>query len=353
MTAMRIEDVRVWALRNPDAESRPGAGCNGPPPEPEALTVVEIMTADGLSGYGTVGGFATGSAEIIRRHFAPMLIGSEAAGIEELWERLYAALLRAGTRGTGVMVLSGVDIALWDLLGKSLQQPVYRLLGGATRTEVPVYLSQLRNRRGLDALAAEAARSVEDGFRAVKYFFSLGPGQGLNGMRREIEAVGAIRAALGPDVELMVDAHFQWDLPYAQRMLQRLVEFDLTWLENPLPLDDRAGYERLARMEAIPLAAGESERTRFPFVDLINAGVHYLQPDLNRVGGLTEALRICGLAASHSRSVCPHQGWLHTWHLILARACCPIGEYFPRLDPPPGNSLIWTVLEGEPEARDG
>ena len=254
MTAMRIEDVRVWALRNPDVGSRPDGDRHGPPPEPEALTVVEITTADGLSGYGTVGGFATGAAEIIRRHFTPLLIGSEASGIEELWERLYASLLRAGPRGTGVMALSGVDIALWDLLGKSLQQPVYRLLGGAAKPQVPVYLSQLRNRGGLDALAAEAARNVEDGFRAVKYFFSLGPADGLDGMRQEIEAVGAIRAALGPDVELMVDAHFKWDLPYAQRMLPRLVEFDLTWLENPLSLDDRAGYERLARMEAIPLA---------------------------------------------------------------------------------------------------
>ena len=151
----------------------------------------------------------------------------------------------------------------------------------------------------------------------------------------------------------MVDAHHKWDLPFAQRMIERMAAYDIAWLENPLPIDDLAGYERLARMEAVPLAAGETERTRFPFVDLINAGVFYLQPDINRVGGLTEALRICGLAASHNRPVCPHQGWLHSWHLITANTTCVIGEYFPKRDPLPGNSLIWAVLEGEPEAAAG
>ena len=140
----------------------------------------------------------------------------------------------------------------------------------------------------------------------------------------------AVREAIGPDLRLFTDAHFKWDLPFAQRMQEGLAEFDIGWLENPLPLDDLAGYERLAALGGAPLAAGESERTRFPFVRLIDAGVFYLQPDVNRVGGLTETLRICGLAASHNRPVCPHQGWLHTWHLIAARACCPIGEYFPK-----------------------
>ncbi len=348
---MRITEVRATALRNPDADRVDVS--RGPRTEPEALAIVEVETDAGLTGIGTVGGFATGAAEIVNRHFAPLLAGADPAHIEAHWERLYAALARSGQRGTGVMALSGVDIALWDLLGKSLGRPVCELLGGKAGQRVPVYASQLRYRNDLDALAAEAARLKERGFGAVKYFFTAGASDGAAGARQELRAVRAVREAIGPDLRLFTDAHFKWDLPFAQRMQEGLAEFDIGWLENPLPLDDLAGYERLAALGGAPLAAGESERTRFPFVRLIDAGVFYLQPDVNRVGGLTETLRICGLAASHNRPVCPHQGWLHTWHLIAARACCPIGEYFPKVERPPGGALIWQVLEGEPEAERG
>ena len=365
---MKIRSVRATALRNSAADfmSRPplpaqaalggtgpfGTG-HGQPPEPEALTVVEIETDDGLAGIGTVGGFAVGSGTIVNQQFAPLLIGEDSRRIEWLWDRCYAALGREGTRGTGVMALSGVDIALWDLLGKSLGKPVVDLIGGRSKSRVPVYMSTMSNRAGLDALVEEAAGYAADGFRAMKYFFRLGPMHGAAGLREEVQTVRRLREAVGPDVQLMVDAHYRWDLPYARQMFDGIAPFDIAWVENPMPLDDLPGYERLARLESIPIAAGESERTRFPFVDLLNAGVFYLQPDINRVGGLTETLRICGLAATHSRAVCPHQGWLHSWHLIMAKSCCPIGEYFPKRDPLPGNALIWAVLDGEPEAHDG
>ena len=331
---MKITSVRARSLANPDQTRSPGEplaeaplGGSGPfrlnapwSPEPEALTVVEIETEEGLTGYGTVGGFAVGAAEIIERHFAPLLVGEDPTRIEAHWDRLYAASARYGLRGLAVMAISGIDLALWDLLGKATGQPVFDLIGGKTKDRVPVYASVLSNQAGLDALADQAAALVSAGFRAMKYFFGFGVRHGPAGMQRELTAVRIIREAAGPDVQLMVDAHFKWDLPYAQRMVDGLADLNLEWLENPLPPDDLAGYERLARRETVPLAAGEFERTRHPFVSLINAGVFYLQPDINRVGGLTETLRICGLAASHERPVCPHQGWLHSWHLIAAKS---------------------------------
>ena len=341
---MRITRLRAHALRNP-----------APGREAIALVVVEIETDEGLTGLGSVGGFPVGAETIITRQFAPLLEGADPTDIETLWERLYASLNRQGQRGTGVMALSGVDLALWDLLGKSVGRPVVSLIGGGSRRIVPVYLSSLslRGRDDHQSLLDEVLEGRRQGFNAFKYFAVHGPADGERGRQTEVEVLREVRSAIGPDADLMVDAHFGWDLPYAQRMLQPLADVGAGWLENPIPIEDLAGYEALARETAVPLAAGESERTRFPFISLINAGVYYLQPDVNRVGGLTETLRICALAASHQRPVAPHQGWLHSWHLIAARANCPIGEYFPRRDPLPGNSLIWDALKGEPEAIQG
>ena len=341
---MRITRLRAHPLRNPD-----------PRREAVALVVVEIETDAGLTGLGSVGGFPVGAETIIARQFAPLLVGADPGDIEAHWERLYASLNRQGQRGTGVMALSGVDLALWDLLGKSVGLPVVSLIGGGSTRRVPVYLSSLslRGRTDRQALLDEIVEGRRRGFNAFKYFSIHGSADGEKGRQIELEVMGEIRSIIGPDADLMVDAHFGWDLPYARRMLGPLADLNAVWLENPIPIDDLAGYEALARHGAVPLAAGESERTRFPFISLLDAGVYYLQPDVNRVGGLTEALRICGLAASHQRPVAPHQGWLHTWHLIAARANCPIGEYFPRREPLPGNALIWAALDGEPEAEEG
>ena len=204
------------------------------------------------------------------------------------------------------MALSGVDLALWDLLGKAVGRPVVSLIGGGSTRRVPVYLSSLslRGRTDRQALLDEIVEGRRRGFNAFKYFTVHGPADGAKGRRIELDVLREIRSiVIGPDADLMVDAHFGWDLPYARRMLDPLAELDARWLENPIPIDDLAGYEVLARDGAVPLAAGESERTRFPFISLLDAGVYYLQPDVNRVGGLTETLRICALAASHQRPV--------------------------------------------------
>ena len=349
---MNIAHVRTHTLKNPDVAAPGGPGATR---ESVALVVVEIETTDGLIGLGTVGGFPTGATEIIEQQFAPMLIGIEASDIETIWDRLYASLDRQGQQGTGVMALSGVDIALWDLLGKSLEQPVVSLIGGGPTARIPIYLSSLslQRRPNAAALLNEISVARQSGFVGFKYFFSRDFKEGSTGRKQELDLLREIRDVIGDDARLMVDAHFNWDLPYAQRMLEPLAQLDVAWLENPLPIEDLAGYETLARTGLVALAAGESERTRFPFTRLIDAGVFYLQPDINRVGGFTEALRICGLAASHHRIVAPHQGWLHSWHLIAGRSCCEIGEYFPRRDPLPGNAVIWDVLDGEPEADNG
>ena len=235
---MRITRLRAHALRNP-----------APGREAIALVVVEIETDEGLTGLGSVGGFPVGAETIITRQFAPLLEGADPTEIETLWERLYASLNRQGQRGTGVMALSGVDLALWDLLGKSVGRPVVSLIGGGSRRIVPVYLSSLslRGRDDHQSLLDEVLEGRRQGFNAFKYFAVHGPADGERGRQTEVEVLREVRSAIGPDADLMVDAHFGWDLPYAQRMIQPLADVGAGWLENPIPIEDLAGYEALAR----------------------------------------------------------------------------------------------------------
>ena len=235
---MRITRLRAHPLRNPD-----------PRREAVALVVVEIETDAGLTGLGTVGGFPVGAETIITGQFAPLLVGADPGDIEAHWERLYASLNRQGQRGTGVMALSGVDLALWDLLGKSVGRPVVSLIGGGSTRRVPVYLSSLslRGRTDRQALLDEIVEGRRRGFNAFKYFSVHGPADGEKGRQIELEVMGEIRSIIGPDADLMVDAHFGWDLPYARRMLGPLADLNAGWLENPIPIDDLAGYEALAR----------------------------------------------------------------------------------------------------------
>jgi L-alanine-DL-glutamate epimerase-like enolase superfamily enzyme len=165
-----------------------------------------------------------------------------------------------------------------------------------------------------------------------------------------------VRDAIGPDVDLMVDANLRWDVPFALSYGRATAELGLRWIEEPIPIDDRAGYARLSAALDVPIAAGEHEYTRFPFAEMLReACLGVLQPDVNRVGGITEARKIVALAASYSLPVCFHQGWLHSYHQVAAFPNCPIGEYFPPPNPagPAGNALNWLVLTGEPRAEGG
>ncbi len=357
---MRIADVRAFPIRNTDrdgeAQRSPGAPTRAVP-EPIALVVVEVATSDGATGAGTVGGFCAAATEIIRGHLRDLLIGEDARDVERLWEIMYRATLRYGGRGAAIEAISGVDIALWDLLGRTTGLPVFRLLGGRTRASVPVYASHLRDTWAPDRLEAAARADVAAGFPAVKLFFGRGPDYGESALRQCVEVTRLVRAAIGEGVDLMVDPHLRWDVPFTLAYARGVADLGLRWIEEPIHFEDRAGYARLTRALDIPIAAGEHEYTRYPFVELVERGcVTVLQPDVNRVGGITEARRIVGFAAAHGLPVCFHQGWLHSYHLVTSFPNCPIGEYFPPADEgdtPSGNALNRLVLWGEPEAERG
>jgi len=283
-------------------------------------TLVRIETDDGLVGFGEAKA-AVGSASvnhglvaIIEKELAPLLVGEDARDIGRLWEVMYNgvrahyALERGrtfptlGRRGLFVCAIAGVDLALWDLLGKSFGAPVWRLLGGRLRERMPAYASG--GWAPAERIGAELRGYCDrGGFRAVKMRVGTGDGR----VQDSVARVRAAREALGPDVDIMCDAHGTLNLAEAKRFCRALADCDIAWFEEPITVDDHAGMAELRRFTDIPIATGESEFTRFDFLDLAHRGAaDIFQPDLAICGGLTEGLRIAAIASAHQIRLAPH-----------------------------------------------
>jgi D-galactarolactone cycloisomerase len=328
--------------------------------------LVEIDTDAGLTGLGEakvgVGNLGHYAALItlIQAELAPLLIGRDARDVTALWEALYNGtrahyVARAGRtfpivgrRGITLSAISGVDIALWDLLGKSLGQPVWRLLGGRVRERIPAYASG--GWAPVGGVGKQLRQYVERGHRAVKMRVGLQDTSVDDSAARVREA----REALGADVGLMVDAHGTWSVREAQRFARKVEACDLAWLEEPVSPDNVTGQAEVRASTDIPIAAGESEQTRFAFRDLLDArAVDVLQPDPAIAGGITETLRICALAATHGLTVAPHLWggavlFAAGLHLATAVPCVTTLE-FSRGE----NPLLHDLLEEPFELRDG
>jgi L-rhamnonate dehydratase len=315
--------------------------------------VVEIFTDDGFVGIGNAALAPPITKETIDLSLKPLLLNQNPWDIEFLWQHMYRKTMAFGRKGIGMVAISAVDIALWDLLGKAARQPVYRLLGGRTKPRIPVYASRLYATE-LSQLAAEAKRYKDDGYKAMKLRFGWGPVDGAAGMQRNCELVRTVREAVGDDIDVMADAYMGWTLDYARRMLPLLEPFHLRWLEEPVIPDDIHGYAELKSYGRIPIAGGEHEFTLYGFRDLLQArAVDYIQFDTNRVGGITQARKIAALAEAYSVPVIPHAGQMHNYHVVMASFNSPMAEYFPIVDVEVGNELFWYLFAGEPKAKDG
>ncbi len=260
--------------------------------------VVEIKTDQGIVGYGFGGGGGAG-AFVVEHHLSDLLLGANPLNIEMLWDQMYSSMLFYGRRGIGTMAISGVDLALWDIAGKHAGVPVHQLLGGPSKEKMPAYYT-----------GEEMETALGMGFRAFKLPIRYGPDDGRDGMKRTLDELRKVRAVIGPDAELMIDVSCQWNVPYTLEMAERMAEFRLYWIEEPLTPDELDGYAQLCREVRGPLiASGEHEYTRFGFEELIeHHAVKLLQPDTTWSGGLTEVRRIAALAAAHSLPMAPHRG---------------------------------------------
>jgi L-rhamnonate dehydratase len=315
--------------------------------------VVEVFADDGSVGIGNAALAPQICKQVIDLYLKPLLVEQNPWDIEFLWQHMYRKTMAFGRKGIGMTAISAVDIALWDLLGKSAKQPVYRLLGGRTKQRIPVYASRLYS-VPLDDLAEEAKRYKNEGYKAMKLRFGWGPADGAAGMQRNVELVRTVRAAVGDGVDVMADVYMGWTLDYAKRMLPLLEPFHLRWLEEPVIPDDIHGYAELKSHGRVPIAGGEHEFTLYGFRELLEArAVDYIQFDTNRVGGISQARKIAALAEAHSIPVIPHAGQMHNFHVVMASLNSPMAEYFPIVDVEVGNELFWYIFSGEPKAKDG
>jgi L-rhamnonate dehydratase len=324
---------------------------------PVVCTLVEVEADDGTVGVGTAGAFQGGALELIPAYYADLLLGEDPRRHEHLWQRMYQTTVRFGRSGVAVAAISALDIACWDLHGKAEGKAVVDLLGGRAQTRVPCYVSRLYALEDLDELADEARRWVAAGFTRMKQRFGFGPKDGLGGLRRNVELVRTVREAVGDDVELAADAYMGWDVGYAVEAAKRLRDLELAWIEEPLLPHDLAGYAELRRRCPWQRwSGGEHAYTKWEFQRLLEPrAVDILQPDVNRAGGITEALKVCALAETAGVPVVPHSNEAHNLHVIFSRSAtvCPLVEYFPDVEPDTGNELFWKLFRGTPRAEAG
>lgn len=315
--------------------------------------VVEVETDDGVIGLGNAALAPKIAKQIVDSYLTPIVIGSDPWDYELLWQRMYRSTLAWGRKGVAMAAISAVDLAIWDILGKSVNQPVFKLLGGRTKTKIPCYASKLYS-QPLDSLAAEAEKYLQQGFSAMKMRFGWGPQDGPAGMRRNVDLVRTVREVIGDDVDLMLEVYMGWSLEYARRMLPLLAEFNPRWLEEPVIADDIAGYAELRAMNIMPISGGEHEFTLYGFQQLLDArAIDVIQYDTNRVGGITAARKINALAEARGIPVIPHAGQMHNYHLTMSSLASPMAEYFPVHGVEIGNELFYYLFEGEPEPENG
>ena len=336
---MKIVDVRTWALRSDLAE--PFAFSQGWVAQ-RAATIVEVVTDEGVSGWGEA--LCQGlqppeiAAAAISSAFRPLLIGEDPARPEVLWHRMYNRSRDYGLKGAVIGAISAIDIALWDLLGKSLGRPIHALLGGAFRTRVQPYATgfyRISGRGEGKRLAVEAQRHYENGFRAMKIKLGFG-------VDDDVRVMQEIGAALGDaPVTLMIDTNHAYGVADAIRLGRALERYQLRWYEEPVTQEDLAGYREVRQAVGCPVAGGENEFTLFGFRDLIGArAVDIVQPDIAAAGGFTACRHITAIAHANGVAVNPHVwgsaiGQAASLHLIAAlpdahpslNATQPIFEY--------------------------
>ena len=315
--------------------------------------ICEVETDEGTIGIGNAALAPQLIKKTIDTYLAPLVVGEDPFDFSYIWEKMYRRTHAWGRKGVGMVAISAVDIALWDILGKLTNKPVFKLLGGRTKEKIPVYASKLYS-QPIKNLQQEAENYKKQGFTMFKMRFGWGPKDGSEGMKKNIELVEAVREVIGYDTDLMLECYMGWNLDYSKRMIPKLVKYNPRWLEEPVIADDVNGYKELNNMNAIPISGGEHEFNLFGFKQLLDLNaLSYIQYDNNRVGGFTIAQKINALAEAYQVPVIPHAGQMHNYHLTMSNFNCPIAEYFPVNDVEVGNELFYYIFKGDPSPKDG
>lgn len=342
---MKITDVECHLLMVPDLRKDATSSAQDD-------IVVFVHTDEGITGVGETDvnpWIARACIEAPGTHtmglgLKEMLLGENPLEPERLWEKLYTGSAMNGRRGALICAMGALDIALWDIAGKAAGAPTWQLLGQQRADLITPYASLQPTGDSYqaykDSLVAWAVRARDCGFTAAKLEVTLSGPYNHSGLNepdeKATEVVAACREAVGPDFVLMVDVQYAWsDVNAALRTLSGWRDLDLFFVETPLQIDDLAGYARLHDEAPMRIAAGEWQTTRFEFAELMDVGkVDVAQPDVGRVGGLTEARRVCQMASERGRLIIPHCwktgiGIAAAAHLAAVTPHCPYIEFLP------------------------
>jgi L-alanine-DL-glutamate epimerase-like enolase superfamily enzyme len=315
--------------------------------------VVEVLTDEGHVGYGNAGLCPDLCQQIIDNKLSGLLLNENPLNTEYLFEKMYRSTVAYGRKGAVLAAISAIDIALWDIKGLVMNQPVFMLLGGRTKATIPTYYSRLYT-RDLNSLQAEAEYYKKEGFTGMKLRCGYPLTEGIAGLRKNVEMVRVVREAVGDDVDIMLEAYMGFNYSYATRLLKELEPYNLRWVEELLLPDEIHNFAKLKNATSIPLSGGEHEFSRYGFHDLLQTGaLDIFQFDTNRVGGFTEAQKICNMALVHGVEIIPHGGQMHNLHVVMSSFASPMAEYFPQTEIEVGNEMFWYIFDGEAIAENG
>ncbi|MEC7920771.1 MAG: enolase C-terminal domain-like protein [Chloroflexota bacterium] len=272
---------------------------------PISAVFIEIKTDEGVTGIG--GPIDMAQAYLIKEQISHLLIGKDPLAIELLWDQMHRFQVH-GRQGTPMLALSAIDCALWDLKGKYYDTPVYKLIGGPTREEVPAYASMLGfSVEDLGLVKERAQQFKEMGYVAQKWFFRHGPMSGYEGIKKNVSMVKTLRETLGEEYDIMLDCWQSWDLNYAVKMISRIEEYEPRWLEEVAMPDRIDTYRQVRESTSIPISGAEHEYTRWGFKRFVDEeALDILQPDIYWAGGLSETIKIANYATVHDLITIPH-----------------------------------------------
>ncbi len=307
--------------------------------------VAEIEAEDGTVDFAvTTGGEP--AAYIVEKHLARFLEGRAPTDYEKIWDQMYFSTQYYGRKGLVINAISCVDLALWDLLGKLRQEPVYHLLGGAVRDELQFY-----------ATGARPYKAKEFGFIGGKMALHHDPAEGVEGLKKNIAELADMRSKVGDDFWLMWDCWMALDVDYATRLAIAAHDLGLKWIEEAISPDDYWGYQQLKRNvpKGMRVTTGEHEATRWGFRMLLEMDCcDIIQPDVGWCGGVTELLKISALADAHGKMVVPHGSSVYSYHFVITRHNSPFAEFL-MMHPGPTEvvPMFSPPLLGEPVPENG
>lgn len=288
------------------------------------MTLVEVYTDGGVTGRAVSGG----AHEIMTRELLPRIKGENPFYVERLWDRMYHHNRKPVAKGEYIRAMGPVDIAIWDIVGKALGQPAYRVLGAYTdRIRVYAAGGYYEEGKGIRELCAEMEEYAREGFRAIKMKV------GGEAMRTDAERVAAVRKALGPDIDILIDANNKWNAYDAIKFGRMVEKHDIYWFEEPVEPDDFRGCAEVRQALDMPIVAGENEFTVWGARDLIEArSADILNLDTVWAGGFTAYRKIAALAAAHHVPVAPHGNPHMAVHLLASTANTLIMETYPAVE---------------------